>query len=268
MDVFEKWAGLTPADFVFSLAVLKGWHPGYVLTRGADQVEIFYRRAQALGNKLGPIAITIPDGTPYKHGDAGKYFGMLPQHPYALDIQSVPWYNSEVFAEMANRDMTFVRDRFDDSDAIGSWDYYRAPLEMQRHAGACSCGCGSGMDATVALRKAIAEDKKTYFYAKHGKEGLSPNLILRLLKVFGPQDRVKFVDLTDIKKKVLGPVDPAEGPQEFGTVNKYKDGSDKIDVMKPNPYTDDGAQLMRTNYPDKEWDGLSDPYQDKVDKGY
>ena len=97
---------------------------------------------------------------------------------------------------------------------------------------------------------------------------MPPNLILRLLKIFGPAERSKFIDLTDIKKKVLGPSDPVEGPQYFGTVNKYKDETDKVDASKKNPYSDDGQQLMSMNYPDKEWDGMTDPYQNKVDKGY
>ena len=271
-DVFEKWNAETPSDFIFSFATLKGFSPKYVLAHGTDQIEVFFRRASIMGEKFGPIAITIPEGTPYQKGDALRYFASLPKHRYALDIQAVPWYNSEVFAEMARLDMTFVRDRFDDTDAIGSWDYFRAPLGVQKHASSCACGCG--LDASVILRKAQVESRDTYLYAKNGKEGLTPNLILRLLKIFGPSNRVNFVDMSGksgfpgLKKKDLGPSDPAEGPQYFGTSQKFVDDSDKVDVMKKDPYPDGDKPLRMLNYPDKEWDGMSEPFQDKSDKGY
>ena len=267
-DVFEKWAGLTPSDFIFSFALLKGMHPNHVLSYGTDQMDLFYKRASLLGDKLGPLAITIPEGTPYVKGDANRYFSSLPAHRYAIDIQAIAWYNDECFKEMHQRDYTFVRDRMDDSDGIGSWDYYRAPIVASGDStGVCACGCETS--TSNFLRVAESNKRDTYFYAKQGKEGLTPNLILRLLKIFGPKNRINFIDLTDVKKKVLGPGDKETGGTPYyGSTKKYEDGSDKIDVMKADPYRDNGKQLLSPNYPDKEWDGLSEPYGDKVDKGY
>lgn len=270
-DVFEKWAGQTPPDFIFSFALLKGAHPRYVLNHGADQVSLFHKRASLLGDKLGPIALTIPEGTPYIKGDAHRYFDLLPAHKYAIDMQAIAWYNDETFKEMSQRDFTFVRDRMDDSDGIGTWDYYRAPIvEHEKLTGVCACGCGAGeMSTSNFLRVASANNREIYLYAKQGQGALTPNLILRLLKIFGPKDRGNFIDLTDIKKKVLGPGDrETGGTPYYGSTRKYEDGTDKVDVMKSDPYRDNGKQLLSPNYPDKEWDGLSEPYGDKVDKGY
>ena len=74
------------------------------------------------------------------------------------------------------------------------------------------------------------------------------------------------MDITDVKKKVLGPSDPKEGPNYFGTPTKYNDEQDRVDVMKPDPYRDEGKQELRNTYPMRDWDGKTDPYHDSVDK--
>jgi len=59
-ETVHGWLASVPEDFVFSLQAPKTITHFRLLRDACDEVEKFFRSAQLLGSRLGPVLFTLP----------------------------------------------------------------------------------------------------------------------------------------------------------------------------------------------------------------
>ena len=126
-----NWAASVPDGFVFNVRAHKDIYP-----YNHDAVRIanmMMRRIEALGDKLGVVVLTIPEGAPYQYGEAARFFDSLPQSRYAVQIESAAWHNKEVYDVMLERRMALVNDGYHGLGLVPSgWSYTRVAASQLR----------------------------------------------------------------------------------------------------------------------------------------
>jgi uncharacterized protein YecE (DUF72 family) len=87
-DQFRRWADATPAGFRFAVKMTSSiTHFGRL-----DELATFCERVQALGDRLGPILVRLPDNRPRDDGFLQLLLGSLdPDLRIAFDLRHPSW---------------------------------------------------------------------------------------------------------------------------------------------------------------------------------
>jgi len=129
----EKWLTQVPESFTFVLkAPQKITHQKKLINCGPD-VDFFFKVAETLGDKLGPVLFQLP---PFARKDVAKlrdFIAVLPaDRRVAFEFRHASWCDDEVYSILRDRDAAICladTDEVTDRDALviptASWGYLR-----------------------------------------------------------------------------------------------------------------------------------------------
>jgi uncharacterized protein YecE (DUF72 family) len=154
--MLARWAEEVPADFAFTLKAPRRITHELRLKECEAQVAEFFRRAQALGRKLGPVLFQLP---PFLKKDLPRlrdFLALLPAgRPAAFEFRDDSWQDDEVYdalrakgamlcttdteagdspplvATAASGYLRLRRTHYEDAD-LGEWAGRIAALELER----------------------------------------------------------------------------------------------------------------------------------------
>jgi len=94
---FEEWAKIVPSGFLFAVKASRFLTHMKRLKDPADSIQLFFSRANHLGEHLGPVLFQLP---PKWHADVGRLRDFLtlvpPNHKYAIEFRDDSWYTETV----------------------------------------------------------------------------------------------------------------------------------------------------------------------------
>ena len=162
-EQFERWAEQTPPSFRFAVTMSRG-----ATARGRiERVQTFCRSARALGERLGPIRIKVPQAR-----DDGFLRLLLdsldPELAFAIDFRDASWDDPGVSARLEERGV--VR--------AGSLEP-RAPFRYLRLRDPPYDEAALGALADV-IRPHLAAGADVYCFFRHEDEPTAPRYAERL----------------------------------------------------------------------------------------
>jgi uncharacterized protein YecE (DUF72 family) len=162
-DTFRRWADATPADFRFAVKMTMSiTHFGRL-----DEIGTFCERVRALGDRLGPVLVRLPDGRPRDDGALRLLLDSLdPALDAAFDFRDPSWDGVE--GTLAEAGAVRVNDV--DADAPLRYLRFREPpyddAALRGWAG--------------RIRSLLDGDTTVYCYFKHEDEPTAPRYANRL----------------------------------------------------------------------------------------
>lgn len=162
-DQFERWAAETPPTFRFAVTMSRR-----VTGRGrVEGVEAFCQSARALGERLGPIRIKVPQAR--DDGFLILLLGSLPPDlRFALDFRDASWEEAEVTARLDEHGIARVNAR--EGPAAFRYLRFRDPPYSDEDLAALA----------QSLRGRAVE---TYGYFRHEDEPTAPRYAEALLRL-------------------------------------------------------------------------------------
>jgi uncharacterized protein YecE (DUF72 family) len=167
-DQFAAWAAATPSGFVFAVKMTR-W-----ITHGNDLrfLSTFNERVRALGNRLGPILVRLPDTRPRDDGLLQLMLGSIdPELRYAFDLRDPSWHAPEVADTLAAQGAV----RVNDLDVAAPLRYLRLRDPPYDDAAL--------RELADRLRADLAAGIPVYAYFKHEDEPTAPRYAQRLLEL-------------------------------------------------------------------------------------
>ena len=159
-EQFRAWAGQTPPDFRFAVKMTGRITHGLRL----ELVGTFCERVRALGERLGPILVQVPETRPRDDGFLALLRGSLdPELEYAYELRHESWDGVEVPARVNALD----------GDAPFRYLRLREPPYSDDDLHAWAERLGPLLDEGVRL----------YCYFKHEDEPTAPGYAERLLRL-------------------------------------------------------------------------------------
>ncbi len=173
--VLAAWADAVPASFRFVIKASKRITHDQRLVDTADSVNYLVDKLQALGDRLGAVLFQLPPNLRKDMERLNAFLTTLPAAmPSALEFRHVSWFDDEVFAALANRNVAICVS--DDGElalptriATTSWLYLR--LRQQAYDDAALEGWLTRATATSATTG--------YAFFKHEDDGAGPALATR-----------------------------------------------------------------------------------------
>lgn len=162
------WDAATPADFVFVLKASQRITHIQRLKNAEDPLGYFCTTAALLGPKLGPILFQLP---PYFKKDAPRLQAFLellpPQHRYAFEFRHPTWFDDEIHALLAGRQVSLCINETDEGAPALSVTAPYVYLRLRRE--------NYEAEAVLAwgnrLQGLVAEGVDVYAFFKHEREG-------------------------------------------------------------------------------------------------
>jgi uncharacterized protein YecE (DUF72 family) len=159
---FQSWAARTPEGFRFAVKMTR--HITYA--GGLDRLGPFCERVRALGDRLGPILVRMPDNRPRDDGFLRLFLDSLdPELEFAFDFRHESWDRADVPVRVnaleADGPFRYLRLReppYDD-DALKAW--------------------------AKRLRPLLDGGTRVYCYFKHEDEPTAPAYARRLASLLG-----------------------------------------------------------------------------------
>ncbi len=98
-DLLERWMGEVPEDFTFVLkASRRITHEKRLAADAADSVAYFFKTAEVLGPRQGPVLFQLP---PFVKKDVPRlrdFLALLPEgRPAAFEFRHETWFDDEVY---------------------------------------------------------------------------------------------------------------------------------------------------------------------------
>ena len=169
-EQFAAWAAETPPGFVFAVKMTRR------ITYGNDLrfLSTFDERVRAMGDRLGPILVRLPDTRPRDDGLLQLMLGSVdPELRYAFDLRDPSWHAREVADTLAAAGAV----RVNDLDADAPFRYLR--LREPPYDDAALRGIAERIGAELAAGKPV------FVYFKHEDEPTAPRYAARLLTLLG-----------------------------------------------------------------------------------
>jgi uncharacterized protein YecE (DUF72 family) len=168
-EQFERWAVSVPPSFRFAVTMSRR-----VTARGrVEGVETFEQSIRALGERLGPVRIKVPQAR-----DDGFLRLLLdslaPDIRYALDFRHDSWVAADVDAGLAERGMARVNEL--EGDAPFRYLRLRDPPYDEETLASWA----------KRLQPVLADGADVYCFFKHEDEPTAPHYGERLLALAGP----------------------------------------------------------------------------------
>jgi uncharacterized protein YecE (DUF72 family) len=166
-DQFERWAAQTPETFRFALTMTRG-----ATSFGRVQgVDAFTQTARALGDRLGPIRIKVPQAR-----DDGflrlLVDSLSPEVRWALDFRHESWSEPDVQPLLDERGIARV-------GSLGGAPFSYLRLRDPPYD-------EEGLVALAAdVKPALEQGRDVYCYFRHEDEPTAPLYAERLLELAG-----------------------------------------------------------------------------------
>lgn len=185
---FEKYSNESPKDFKFSFNAPHIFHPITILTGDGFRIKLFFNRMEELGDKAGPIVLTIPDGIEYRKGGVEDILDCLPSHKYVLKPEDDSWFDIDCYEALDKHNVPLAKDYLSPDDAMGDFEYYRIPLGDE----ARRVNLASHWDH--AIHHIANPDRETYLYMDPNDEDL--DLAFKIVeannhRAYNPQSNYK-----------------------------------------------------------------------------
>jgi uncharacterized protein YecE (DUF72 family) len=183
-SVLAAWAERTPPSFRFALKASQRITHKQRLKEAGESVGYFFKAAESLGDKLGPVLFQLP---PYMRKDVPlleAFLALLPAgRRAAFEFRHESWADEAVEAALRAHGAALCIADTDDSEppksltATTAWGY----LRLRRS------GYSDAELAAWAGRIAAQPWTQAFVYFKHEDEGAAPKMALRLLELIGQQ---------------------------------------------------------------------------------
>lgn len=127
---FERWRGVTPADFTFVVKASRFLTHVKRLKDAEDGVRLLHERIEGLGDKLGPVLFQLPPRFRADVARLREFLGWLPAAMRAAwEFRDPSWVNDEVLRLLDEAGCAFVladRPGFRGPMFVtGGWSYVR-----------------------------------------------------------------------------------------------------------------------------------------------
>ncbi len=234
--LFEKYFNESNKNFIFSFNAPKIFNPINILSKGRDNIKLFFQRMEAMRDKVGPIVILVPEGVGYREKGMDDILDILPKHKYVIEICDDSWLDLDCYESLERNNVSLLKDYLSPDDAIGDMDYYRIPFgeELKR------VNLGSHIDH--AISHVALPDKETYIYITPNDNNL--DLALKAVqssshRAYNPQSNYKSTS----------------GPDNDPSYYIEPKNDLAFEGVKPNKdkdLFDDDSNKIIDNYPDSE----------------
>ena len=166
---FERWAEATPPRFRFAVKMTMSiTHFGRL-----DELGTFGERVRALGDRLGPVVVRLPDGRPRDDGFLRLLLDSAdPDLRIAFDFRHPSWAGADGI--LAERGAV----RVGALDAEAPFRYVRLREPPYDDAAL--------RDWAARLRPLLADGVDVYCYFRHEDEPTAPRYAERLLELLQP----------------------------------------------------------------------------------
>ena len=159
-EQFRSWAARTPDGFRFAVKLTRN----VTFAGGLDRIATFCERVRALGDRLGPILVRMPDNRPRDDGFLRLLLDSVdPDLELAFDFRHESWADAEVPV------------RVNALDGDGPFRYLRLrepPYDDEALRGWAE-----------RLRPLLERGTRVYVYFKHEDEPTAPRYAQRLLEL-------------------------------------------------------------------------------------
>jgi len=106
---FEGWRRKAPPDFRFAVKLWRWITHRKRLSNVAEDVAVFCRRAEKLGEKIGPVLVQFPPGLKWSERLVEGFIKTLPTSFYwAFEIRNRDWLNEEFCSLLNKRDIALI----------------------------------------------------------------------------------------------------------------------------------------------------------------
>lgn len=116
-ELLARWASAVPDTFRFALKASRRISHVRRLKNASEEVGYFFRAAEAIGEKLGPVLFQLP---PFAQKDAQvlrDFFATLPSGARAaFEFRHPSWFDDEIFAILSEHDAALCGGDSDEGD--------------------------------------------------------------------------------------------------------------------------------------------------------
>ena len=258
--VISRWRDSVPAGFTFALRGPKEVTHVRHLSGCGPVMSAFCRRAELLGDKLGPITFQLMESENFDPRALEAFVSSLPAgFRYSVEFRSEPWYNEACYEILAKRNIASVivghSNKGIHTVSTADWSHIR----MSGHHPDYAQNSYSN-EQLMNWRGIIADSKRpTYVYFNNEFKAYAAVNALALMSLMGLQytpvesaksifpvpgkDRVKKE--VGPKKVNLEPTTPSANPGE-------QNGETRPDKMMKDPFTNNDDRY-RDQYPATDW---------------
>lgn len=129
---WKGWRERTPENFVFSIKGSRFISHVLKLDNAREPLQILYRGARILGEKLGPIIFRLPDYVEVNHYRLEKFSQILPEKiKVAIEFDHPSWYQEKTYEILQNSKIALVINEnvleMENPPITGDFAYFRLP---------------------------------------------------------------------------------------------------------------------------------------------
>jgi len=107
-ETFQGWRRNTPPGFLFAVKASRYLTHLKRLKDAAEPLELFLKRAEGLGERLGPVLFQLPPRWPADVARLREFLELLPGGlKAAFEFRDVSWFKPEVFALLEVKGVAF-----------------------------------------------------------------------------------------------------------------------------------------------------------------
>lgn len=180
---FKDWRDAVPKDFLFAVKASRFITHMKKLGDPKKSIKLFFDRAKALDNKLGPILFQLP---PRWHCNADRLSDFLKALPkgyqYAFEFRDQTWITEDVTNLLQKYNAAFCIYDFNyfTSPKIVTADFVYIRLHGPKEAYADSYSDKQLREWTKDIKKWTKEGRSVYCYFDNDAFGYAPKNALRL----------------------------------------------------------------------------------------
>ncbi len=183
---FLGWKEKAPENFRFALKLWRWITHRKRLVNVSEDVAVFCRRAEALGDRLGPILIQLPPGLRWSEEVSSGFLKVLPSSfDWVFEVRNSTWLNATFFELLQdhNAALAYADHPFVEMEA----DVAFGPVIYLRFHGAGQVYAGNYPDEQLRwwakrIRKWAEHDKDVWVYFNNDLEGHAVRNALDLKK--------------------------------------------------------------------------------------
>lgn len=187
IETLKKWRDCTPANFEFAIKASRFLTHNKKLKDPENALNNFLPRAEALGEKLGPILFQFPPKWRLNLERLSEFLQALPTyHRYTFEFREPSWLVQPVFDLLRKHNAAFciyeLGGFHSPIEITADWAYIRLHGPGGRYQGSYSDAALRGWAKRIADWQAL---RKIYVYFDNDQAGYAAQNALALRKLVG-----------------------------------------------------------------------------------
>ena len=183
ISTFAAWRDRTDARFLFAVKASRYLTHRKRLKEPADPLKIFWERARALQEKLGPVLYQLPTGWSRNDERFYPFLDALPKDaPQTVEFRDPSWYSDEIYHALESKGISMCLHDMPGSApprrAIGPFVYVRFHGSDAEYQGGYSNE--ALLDWAQWLAQQARSGKNVYAYFNNDAGGHAPRDAMRL----------------------------------------------------------------------------------------